>query len=49
MYDNITGARCDNSDPEVGLQNYEDDNVTSLDFIVKNILVKMLAGEHYRV
>ena len=49
IYDFITGGRCDNTDPEVGLQNYEDDDEPRLDFIVKNILDKMLAGEQYRV
>ena len=47
IYDFITGGRCDNTDPEVGLQNYEDDSEPSVDFIVKNILDKMLAGEQY--
>ena len=42
------GQEEERDDPAVWLQNYEDDREPCLDFIVKNILDKVLAGEHYR-
>ena len=45
----LTGQEEERDNSDVELQNYEDHNEPSVDFIVKNIFDKMLAGEHYHV